>query len=64
MHHSWRRKNDAGPDVVEVIDSFEVGDVLEHERVVDGDLATNSVVHRIYERLKREIEGALSLSMI
>ncbi len=64
MHHSWRRQNDAGPDVVKVIDSFEVGDVLEHERVVDRDLSTNSVVHRIYERLKREIEGALSLSMI
>ena len=52
LHHSGWRENDAGSDVVEVVDALQVGDVLEDERVVDGDLTPDAIVHRVHERLE------------
>ena len=57
MHHSRRRKNDARPDVVEVVDALQVGNVLEDERVVDGDLSTNPIVHRVHESLEMNVRS-------
>jgi hypothetical protein len=35
-----------------VVDALQVGDVLEHEGVVDGDLAPDPLVHGVDERLQ------------
>ena len=34
-----------------MVDPLQVGDVLEHKRIVDGDLATDPLVHRVDEGL-------------
>ena len=34
-----------------MINAFEVGDVLEHKRIVDSDLTADSFVHRVDESL-------------
>ena len=51
LHHARTCKDNTRPDVVEVIDPLQVGDVLEHEGIVDGDLAPNPLVHRVDEGL-------------
>ena len=48
---TWRGQDDAGPDVVKVVDSLEVADVLEDEGVVNGDLAPDLLVHGVDEGL-------------
>ena len=45
-------QNDTGTDVLEMIDPLQVGDVLEHEGVVDGDLPPDPLVHGVDEGLK------------
>ena len=42
----------ARSDVLEMIDPLQVGDVLEHEGVVDGDLPPDPLVHGVDEGLK------------
>jgi len=51
LKNTWRGEHDARPHVVKMFDSFQIGDVFEDKRIVDGDLSSNFFIHGVNESL-------------